>query len=75
MAVFSAVKNKKNRKLREGIEELANKCGNSGEEDAVVQLIDVSQTLEFKLDFKNSKSYSYGCIFAVPQIIKLAQFI
>jgi hypothetical protein len=30
MAVFSAVKN---RKLREGIEELANKCGNS-EEDA-----------------------------------------
>jgi hypothetical protein len=41
MAVFSAVKNKKNRKLREGIEELANKCGNS-EEDAGVQFIDVS---------------------------------
>ena len=42
MAVFSAVKNKKNRKLREGIEELANKCGISGEEDAGVQFIDVS---------------------------------
>ena len=27
MAVFSAIKNKKNQKLREGIEDLAVKCG------------------------------------------------
>ena len=41
MAVFSAIKNKKTRKLREGIEELANKCGHATEDDAPVQFIDV----------------------------------
>ena len=34
MAVFSAIKNKKNQKLREGIEDLAVKCGDVTEKDA-----------------------------------------
>ena len=40
MAAFSAIKNKKNQKLREGIEDLALKCGDTNEESGV-QLIDV----------------------------------
>ena len=60
MAVFSAVKNKKNRKLREGIEELANKCGISGEEDAGVQFIDVSLKLQkYKIKTGQKKSQMY----------------
>ena len=31
MAVFSAIKNKKNQKLREGIEDLVAKCGDDTE--------------------------------------------
>ena len=41
MAAFSAIKNKKNQKLREGIEDLALKCGDTNDEDSGVQLIDV----------------------------------
>ena len=41
MAAFSAIKNKKNQKLREGIEDLALKCGDTNEEKSGVQLIDV----------------------------------
>ena len=41
MAAFSAIKNKKNQKLREGIEDLALKCGDTNEENSGVQLIDV----------------------------------
>ena len=42
MAVFSAIKNKKNQKLRGGIEDLALKCGETSGEDAGVHLIDVN---------------------------------
>merc|ERR1712098_982112 len=42
MAVFSAIKNKKNNKLREGIELLANKCGHNNEDDPEVQYIDMN---------------------------------
>ena len=35
MAVFSALKNKKNQKLREGLEDLALKCGEVTEKDEV----------------------------------------
>ena len=35
MAVFSALKNKKNQKLREGLEDLALKCGELTEKDEV----------------------------------------
>lgn len=41
MAVFSAIKNKKNQKLRGGIEDLALKCGDCNEDEAGVQMIDV----------------------------------
>ena len=45
MAVFSAIKNKKNKKLREGIEDLAVKCGDeteSGNVDVRNQCLDIS---------------------------------
>merc|ERR1712013_88418 len=45
MAVFSAIKNKKNRKLREGIEELANKFSVNKDEDSGVQYIDMNQLM------------------------------
>ena len=35
MAVFSALKNKKNQKMREGIEDLAIKCSESPEKDTI----------------------------------------
>ena len=35
MAVFSALKNKKNQRLREGLEDLALKCGEVTEKDEV----------------------------------------
>ena len=38
MAVFSALKNKKNQKMREGIEDLALKCAESGEKDDNIQV-------------------------------------
>ena len=39
MAVFSALKNKKNQKMREGIEDLALKCAESGEKDDNIQVL------------------------------------
>ena len=53
MAVFSAIKNKKNRKLREGIEELANKFSVNKDEDSGVQYIDVSLISYTKHCLKN----------------------
>ena len=41
MAVFSAIKNKKNQKIREGIENLALKCG----EENLTGNVDVRKTL------------------------------
>jgi len=53
MAVFSAIKNKKNKKLREGIEDLATRC--SLEEDPNIQvemLIKQLETMDMKLTEK-----------------------
>ena len=41
MAVFSALKNKKNQKLREGLEDLALKCGAVTEKDEVNVEVDL----------------------------------
>ena len=44
MAVFSALKNKKNQKMREGIEDLVTKCSEAAEKDDVnVQVKSISE--------------------------------
>ena len=55
MAVFSALKNKKNQKLREGLEDLALKCGEVTEKDEVN--VEVGLILLKQEYFKNISEY------------------
>ncbi len=57
MAVFSALKNKKNQKMREGIEDLALKCSESSENDDLnIQVCTQNLFLRFMFNFYcNSK--------------------
>ena len=54
MAVFSALKNKKNQKLREGLEDLALKCGELTEKDEVN--VEVGLIL-WKLEYFSTKYF------------------
>jgi len=57
MAVFSAIKNKKNQKLREGIEDLAVKCGEDTEKDAgnvdVALVVEQMEKMNIKMEEKD----------------------
>ena len=66
MAVFSAIKNKKNNKLREGIELLANKCGHNNEDDHEVQYIDVEQIIRL---FNNLETMDMLCHYWVKDYV------
>ena len=49
MAVFSALKNKKNQKLREGLEDLALKCGEVTEKDEVNVEVGLNNIIETEI--------------------------
>ena len=63
MAVFSALKNKKNQKMREGIEDLAIKCSEPINEKEEPQ-IQVDQWIEWKWIYFRLNAFYYGLDFS-----------
>ena len=63
MAVFSALKNKKNQKMREGIEDLAIKCSEPINEKEEPQ-IQVDQWIEWKWIYFRATAFYYGLDFS-----------
>ena len=63
MAVFSALKNKKNQKMREGIEDLAIKCSEPINEKEEPQ-IQVDQWIEWKWIYFRANAFYYGLDFS-----------
>ena len=63
MAVFSALKNKKNQKMREGIEDLAIKCSEPINEKEEPQ-IQVDQWIEWKWIYFRANAFYFGLDFS-----------